>query len=80
DYDTLPLEHFEPMVRNVLNKPRNPDKERMARISHRYFELGLNINRVGGPLAVWRIAPPLTITKSEVDQALEIMDEAFASK
>ena len=23
DYDTLPLEHFEPMVRNVLNKPRN---------------------------------------------------------
>jgi hypothetical protein len=37
------------------------------------------INRVGGPLSVWRIAPPLTITKSEVDQALEIMDEAFAS-
>ena len=58
---------------------RNPDKERMSRISSRFFELGLNINRVGGPLSVWRIAPPLTITKSDVDQALEIMDEAFAS-
>ncbi|RLA13143.1 MAG: aspartate aminotransferase family protein [Gammaproteobacteria bacterium] len=58
---------------------RNPDKEAMSRISNRCFKLGLNINRVGGPLSVWRIAPPLTISKSEVDQALEIMDEAFAS-
>ena len=24
DYDTLPLEHFEPMVRRVLNEPLNP--------------------------------------------------------
>ncbi len=60
-------------------KTRKPDKERMARISERCFERGLNINRVGGSLAVWRIAPPLTITKSEVDKALEIMDEAFLS-
>jgi 2,2-dialkylglycine decarboxylase (pyruvate) len=58
---------------------RNPDKNLMTRISERCFDLGLNINRVGGPLSVWRIAPPLTILKSEVDQALEIMDEAFAS-
>lgn len=58
---------------------RNPDKELMTRISNRCFELGLNINRVGGPLSVWRIAPPLTITKAEVDKALEIMDASFAS-
>ncbi len=56
-----------------------PDRELMIRLSDRCFELGLNINRVGGPLAVWRIAPPLTITKPEVDQALEIMDEALVS-
>ena len=58
---------------------RNPDKELMARLSERCYELGLNINRVGGPLAVWRIAPPLTITKDEIDQALSILDEAFST-
>jgi len=41
--------------------------------------LQIHANPVGGPLSVWRIAPPLTILKSEVAQALEIMDEAFAS-
>jgi 2,2-dialkylglycine decarboxylase (pyruvate) len=58
---------------------RNPDKERMNSVSERCFDLGLNINRVGGPLSVWRIAPPLTISKAEVDLALEIMDEAFVT-
>jgi len=58
---------------------KTPDKEYLARLSQRCFELGLNVNRVGGPLAVWRIAPPLTISRTEVDQSLEIMDEAFAS-
>jgi 2,2-dialkylglycine decarboxylase (pyruvate) len=54
-------------------------KEYLARLSQRCFELGLNVNRVGGPLAVWRIAPPLTISRAEVDLSLEIMDEAFSS-
>jgi len=58
---------------------REPDKEQMSKVSDRCFELGLNINRVGGPLSVWRIAPPLTISKVEADLALEIMDKAFAS-
>ena len=56
---------------------RTPDKERMTSVSERCFELGLNINRVGGPLSVWRIAPPLTISKAEIDLSLEIMDKAF---
>jgi len=56
-----------------------PNKELMQRLSDKCFELGLNINRVGGPLAVWRIAPPLTITKAEIDQALSILEEAFAA-
>ncbi len=58
---------------------RTPDKERMTSVSERCFDLGLNINRVGGPLSVWRIAPPLTINKAEIDLALEIMDEAFVT-
>ena len=58
---------------------REPDKALMARLSQRCFKLGLNVNRVGGPLAVWRVAPPLTITKAEVDLALDILDEAFTT-
>ncbi len=58
---------------------KTPDKLRLAALSQRCFELGLNLNRVGGSLAVWRIAPPLTISKAEIDLALEIMDEAFLS-
>ena len=58
---------------------KTPDKEYLAKLSQRCFELGLNVNRVGGPLAVWRIAPPLTISKAEVDLSLEIMDEAFST-
>jgi 2,2-dialkylglycine decarboxylase (pyruvate) len=54
-------------------------KEYLARLSQRCFELGLNVNRVGGALAVWRIAPPLNVSKAEVDLSLEIMDEAFSS-
>jgi len=66
-------------VEIVTDRATNiPNKELMNRLSNRCFELGLNINRVGGPLAVWRIAPPLTITRSEIDQALSILDEAFA--
>lgn len=58
---------------------KTPDKVRLKHLTHRCFELGLNINQVGGPLAVWRIAPPLTITKEEVDLALEILDQALAT-
>lgn len=61
------------------HETREPDKERLNKISERCFQRGLNINRVGGPLAVWRVAPPLTITKEEVDRALEILDEAFTA-
>ncbi len=58
---------------------RIPDKQRLKHLTQRCFELGLNINQVGGPLAVWRIAPPLTIKKEEIDLAMEILDKAFSS-
>ena len=43
-------------------------------LNDRCFELGLNVNRVGGPHSVWRLAPPLTTTEEEIDEAVAIMD------
>lgn len=56
---------------------RTPDHALMKALSARCFELGLNVNQVGGPHAVWRVAPPLTIKREDVDRALEIMDRAL---
>jgi 2,2-dialkylglycine decarboxylase (pyruvate) len=45
------------------------------------MELGLSMNivRLADMGGVFRIAPPLIITEQEVDRALELMDEAFAT-
>ncbi len=58
-------------------KTREPGHDLIKTLSDRCFELGLNVNRVGGPHAVWRLAPPLTISRDEMDQALEILDRAL---
>ncbi len=59
---------------------REPGHELIKALTERCFALGLNINRVGGPHTVWRIAPPLTISLNEVDQAVDIMDQAFKGR
>lgn len=56
---------------------RQPGHELITSLTQKCFALGLNLNQVGGPHSVWRIAPPLTISKQEIDQAIEIMDKAF---
>lgn len=56
---------------------RRPALDLIARATRRALELGLNVNRAGGPLAVWRIAPPLTIEPDDLDKGLEIMDRAL---
>ncbi len=56
---------------------REPGHDLIATFTDRCFALGLNINRVGGPHSVWRIAPPLTITEGEIDQAIGIIDQAL---
>ncbi|MBT4933983.1 MAG: aspartate aminotransferase family protein [Rhodospirillaceae bacterium] len=56
---------------------KEPGHELIKSLTERCFELGLNINRVGGLHCVWRFAPPLTITKKEIDQAIDILDQAF---
>ena len=57
---------------------REPDHELGSAISTRCLELGLSMNIVHFPgmSSVWRIAPPLTITKEEIDSGLTILDQA----
>ncbi len=45
----------------------------------RCYELGLSMNIRRRPErgAVWRIAPPLTVSTDEIDRALEILDQAL---
>ncbi len=56
---------------------KEPGHKLIKSLSKRCFELGLNINRVGGPQSVWRLAPPLTISQNDIDQAIDIMDRAL---
>lgn len=58
-------------------KTKEPGHALIQALSDRCFQLGLNINRVGGPHAVWRLAPPLTVSEDEIDQAITIMDHAL---
>jgi 2,2-dialkylglycine decarboxylase (pyruvate) len=58
---------------------REPDSQRGGAIAARCMELGLSMNIVNfeGLSAVWRIAPPLTVTEAEIDRALAILDRAI---
>ncbi len=56
---------------------REPARDLIGSLTRRCFDLGLNINCVGGLHSVWRIAPPLTVTRGEIDRAIDIMDQAI---
>ncbi len=49
-------------------------------ISERCLELGLSMNivRIKGFGGVFRIAPPLTISREEIDSGISILDQAFS--
>ena len=51
-----------------------------AATTTRCFELGLSMNIRRRPErgAVWRIAPPLTVSHAEVDRAIAILDQALS--
>ena len=51
-----------------------------SRITNRCLELGLSMNLANLPSlpSVFRIAPPLTITRDELETGLAILDEAIA--
>lgn len=58
---------------------KDPDPELGHRISDRCLELGLSMNivRVKGFGGVFRIAPPLTVSKEEIDLGVAILDRAI---
>ncbi len=65
-------------VEIVANREtREPGYDLIKALTKRCFELGLNINQVGGPHTVWRLAPPLTISEGEIEQAIGIIDTAL---
>ena len=58
---------------------RQPFHELGSLTTKRCFELGLSMNIRRRPErgAVWRIAPPLTVTTDEIDLAITILDQAL---
>ena len=65
----------------VLDRDKKtPAPELGARITARCLEMGLSMNIANLPKlsSVFRIAPPLTISKAELETGLAILDEAIA--
>lgn len=65
------------IVKNRVTKI--PDDNLGQNICSRCLELGLNMNivRIKGYGSVFRIAPPLTISKKEIDLGITILDKAM---
>jgi 2,2-dialkylglycine decarboxylase (pyruvate) len=58
---------------------RLPHHQLGALTTQRCFELGLSMNIRRRPErgSVWRIAPPLTISKADIDRGLAILEQAL---
>jgi 2,2-dialkylglycine decarboxylase (pyruvate) len=58
---------------------REPHHALGARTTERCFQLGLSMNIRRRPErgSVWRIAPPLTVSRGEIDSALDILDRSL---
>jgi len=58
---------------------REPYHELGALTTQRCLELGLSMNIRRRPErgSVWRIAPPLTVRKEEIDLAMSVFDQAL---
>lgn len=56
-----------------------PSAETGRAITRGCMERGLSMNivSVGTMSAIWRIAPPLTITRTEIDRGIQIIDQAI---
>src|SRR5262249_4449021 len=57
---------------------RAPAPELAQRVSRACLDLGMMTSVVRGGLGIFRIAPPITIAKAEIDLALDIFDRAIA--
>ena len=60
---------------------KEPAPELGARITNRCLDLGLSMNivQLPGMGGVFRIAPPLTVSDSEIDVGLELLEKAIAT-
>ncbi len=56
---------------------KTPAPELAQRVARKCLDLGMMTSVVRGGLGVFRIAPPITISKQEIDLALEIFDSAI---
>lgn len=58
---------------------REPNHALGAATTQRCYELGLSMNIRRRPErgSVWRIAPPLTVTRDEIDRGVAILDQAL---
>jgi 2,2-dialkylglycine decarboxylase (pyruvate) len=54
-----------------------PAPELAQRVARTCLELGMMTSVVRGGFGIFRIAPPITITKDEIDLALDIFDKAI---
>ena len=62
-------------------KNMEPDDKRGAAITAKCLDLGLSMNIVQMPGlgAVFRIAPPLTVSDDEIDLGVSILDKAITA-
>ncbi len=60
-------------------KTKEPDKETVARVFEETRKRGLLVGKGGLYGNVLRLSPALTITKAEIETALEALDESFAA-
>lgn len=56
---------------------REPDHPLVRRISARAQRHGLHMAMLRDGGSGWRVAPPLTVSRSEIDSALDILDRSF---
>jgi len=67
-------------VQLVMDRERRePDAVIGRAITERCMELGLSMNivAIGTMAAIWRIAPPLTVSAEEINRGIAILDQAI---
>jgi 2,2-dialkylglycine decarboxylase (pyruvate) len=55
-----------------------PAPELARRVARTCLDLGMMTSVVRGGFGIFRIAPPITISKQEIDLAIDIFDDALA--